>query len=366
MESEEYNGLLCRLENMREDIDNVTLDILEIFAQTEAITTSQITSFVKSTKIERAYKNVHNRVKKLKSLKLIEETNLHGKHRHNEKYYKLRDEGIYTLFLNRLHGVLVNQLSVRKRELPVSYVHNFLKYYGDNLIFKLFLYPYFDKHSITIDNFELIVKLFNYIHNCCKHLDLALRVQVPVMITKFSWNKIPGQDDMELFTSIREIFGIEDIDRDKLNIVKTRDNNTIKVITPQRSIVIELDRTSKKAIAILTDKDNSLRKYEYDTVKFGSEIMVGATQPHEESMKGVLESSRKLIELPIYELVSNLGYELVSNLGNRSTLLEDKMGSTKVLAQDEKFMTLLQDIHDNLHNNFERGYNRVRMLRDKS
>lgn len=366
MWSKEYNDQLRRLESIGEDIDDVALDILEIFVQTEGLTIAQITALVKSTKLERAYKNVRDRIQKLKSLKLIEETDLRGKRRHNEKYYKLRDEGIYTLFLKRLHGVLVNQLSVKKGESPVSYVHHFLKYYGDNLIFKLFLYPYFDKQTITTNNFKLIVQLFNYVHNCCKQLDLALRVQVP--ISKFSWNKIPGQDDIELLTSIREIFGLADIeiDRDKLCIEKTPDNNTIKVITPKSSIAIELDRTRKKAIAMVSDKDKSVRKYEYHTVKFGSEIIVGTTQPHEESIKGVLDSSRKLVESPIYELVSNMGYELASNRGRGSTDLEDKMGGTRVLAQDEKFMALLEYIHDHMHKNFEIGYERIRRSRGQS
>jgi hypothetical protein len=54
-------------------------------------------------------------------------------------------------------------------------------------------------------------------------------------------------------------------------------------------------------------------------------------------------------------LVSNIGCELVSSIGGSSNTPHDETG-IKVLAQDEKFMTLLESIRDNMHNNFDRGY----------
>jgi hypothetical protein len=102
----------------------------------------------------------------------------------------------------------------------VSYVDSFLKCHGNNLLFELFLYPYFEKQTISIDNFGLLVKLFRYVHDCCVRLELALTVGVvvPYAVPKFSWNKIPGQDDAKLLTSLKEIFSLEDLDKDILLI----------------------------------------------------------------------------------------------------------------------------------------------------
>ena len=74
MTPERYNALLNRLQNLDTNIDNYQLDILELFAQERSLTISKITDIIKSTKLEKAYKNVHRTIQKLKSLDLIEET----------------------------------------------------------------------------------------------------------------------------------------------------------------------------------------------------------------------------------------------------------------------------------------------------
>ena len=68
-------------------------------------------------------------------------------------------------------------------------------------------------------------------------------------------------------------------------------------------IIIELDMKEKKAIAKL---DRGSRRYEYDIVEFGSEIIACNTQSPEESIKRLLDD-RILIEAPIYRLISKLG-----------------------------------------------------------
>ena len=206
MASEKYNDLLQKVHSLQSigiKIDNDALDILELFAQRECLTIAEITRNIKSTKIERVYKNVHGKVQKLKTSNLIEEVD--QKSRYNEKYYKLTDDGIYQLFLKRLYGILADQLSIKKGQTAVSHVASFLKHYGDNLLFELFLYPYFETQTISNDNFDLVVKLFRYLHDCCVRLDLSINVgaKVPFLIPKFSWNKIPGRDEKVLLTSLK-------------------------------------------------------------------------------------------------------------------------------------------------------------------
>ena len=124
--------------------------------------------------------------------------------RNNEKYLRLTDDGIYQLFLKRPYGILADQLSVKKGQWPVSYIDRFLQHYGNNLVFKLFLYPYFEEQTISVDNFSLLPKLFRYVSECCKRLEIARysRSSGPsCLFPNFHGTKLPGEDNMKLLES---------------------------------------------------------------------------------------------------------------------------------------------------------------------
>lgn len=284
--------MLQRFQSIDANINNDALDILELFAQTESLTVTQITNIIKSTRIKRVYKNVYYIIQKLKSSNLVKEAEVDKKRRrHNEGYFRLTDEGIYQLFRKmRYQGILIDQLSVKKGGAPVSYVNNFLKYYGNNALFELFLYPYFGRQTISADNIGLLVKLFRYLHNCCKQVDAA---KIGYVVPQFFWNKIPGENNNELLASLKEIFDLENIDIDNSNIEKTSDNSTITVTASQVGVVIKLDTTRKKAIATV-DMDNNIRKYEYTILDHASEIM--ACMPKDDKSHAL--DSTRLVEAP--------------------------------------------------------------------
>ena len=134
----------------------------------------EITNDIKNSKIQRDYKNVYYLIQKLRSCRLIEEeVNVERPRRkHNKRYYRLTDEGIYQLFLNlRYHGILADQMLVRKGKEPVSHINNFIKYYGNNAVFEKFLYPNFEKQTIRTADVHLLSKLFKFVHDCCKQAD---------------------------------------------------------------------------------------------------------------------------------------------------------------------------------------------------
>jgi hypothetical protein len=351
MASKKYIQLASTFQSKNANIKSDELDILELFAQKPYLSINQISSFIKSTPIEMAYKNVHSKVQRLKGpLRLIELAEIERrKIRNNEKFYRLTEEGIYQLFLKRIDGILIDQFSVIKGQKPLSNVKTFLQYYGDSALFESFLYPYFCKETISTENLNLLSTLFYYIHDCCKQVDTAIRVAsvVPIRIAKFSWNKIPGKDNMELLMSLKEIFGL-DSDIDNTNIGKTNEDNVLKITTSQISILIELDLERMKAIATL-DKDN--RKYEYDVLKLGSDLNVCTTQPTQESINKILDD-RNVLEIPIYRLICNLGRS-DNNVGH---------DSLQILSADDKFMRLVEDMHVD----FEKGYNKLMNLRISS
>lgn len=335
-------------------LDDVDLDILEMFAQKETLTSAEVTRFTKSSRMKKAYKAVNSRVHKMRSLNLIEEAKLNKKGRHNEKYYRLTDDGIYQLFKNRVRGILVDQSSVTRGQTPVSNVGMFLKNYSSNLLFELFLYPYFEKQTISIDNFDLIEKSFRYLNECCMRVDIIMRIGrvTPILIQQFSWNDIPGQDEAALLASLRDIFAFQEWHEETVNIRKTADNRTILVTTPNIRIEVELDLPQSKAISTqknAIDHNKVVQTHEYRIVKLASRIVVCTIEPSSESLKNALESGRLLesIDSPFYDLVARMRYDHTEN--------------STVLAQDTKFMTHLEDLHED----FESGYRYLIQLRKK-
>jgi hypothetical protein len=337
MADERYNSSPDRFSSIGIELKDNELDILELFAQTGALTTMQITEIMKSTELERAYKNVHETIQLQQKRKLIEKIEV-KRRRNNEKYFKLTDDGIYQLFLKRPYGILSDQLSFKKGQPPISYVDRFLRYHGKNLVFKLFLSPYFEDQTISVDNFGLLLEIFSYVTDCCKRLETtATARQIALLFKpKFSWNKAPGEDNKKLIESLNEIDALQYIDEAKIK--KSDDNNVISVITPENLITIRLNTQAYKAEVSI----GKITIYEYKITIFGSDITVGTAQKLEDPIKSTLNRSKKIIEPYIFKLVSNLG--------------EDEM---RVLANDTKFMRLLDDINTK----FEAGFKRLMELR---
>jgi DNA-binding PadR family transcriptional regulator len=352
MMSEEYNEALdivqC-FQNIDASISEDVLDILELFAQDESLTITDITNHIVSTKIQRKYKNVYYLIEKLKSRGLIEQQKNVDKarRRHNQIYFKLTDQGIYLLFLKlRYHGILIDQLSVKKGNPPVSHIDNFLKYYGDNALFELFLYPYFEKQTIYAAHIDMLVKLFGYLHNCCKQVNISKGANVVQHL--FYWNKVPGENNSQLLASLKEIFMLENIDSDNTIIKKSSDNSTITVTAAQVTVVIKLDEKTKKATATSEmAANNNTKKYDYTILYYGREIM--ACTLHGD--KSQVLDSKRLLEAPIYELVRDIGIEY----GISQEYIN-------MLAQDTKFMSLVEQAH----NEFRKGYHCLMRLRKNS
>jgi hypothetical protein len=250
--------------------------------------------------------------------------------------------------LDILELFFTDQLSVKKGNPPVSHIDKFLKYYGDNALFKIFLYPYFEKQTIYAADIDMLIKLFQYLHNCCKQVNISKGANVVQHL--FFWNKVPGDNNSQLLASLKEIFMLENIDSGTTIIKKSSDNNTVTVTAPQVAIAIKLDEGRKKATATFEmAANNNSRKYDYTILYYGREIM--ACTLHED--KGQVLDTKRLLEAPIYELVRDIGKEHDIQQG---------YGYIKLLAQDTKFMASIEQAHCE----FKNGYNCLMNLRKKS
>jgi len=328
------------------DLGPVALEILQLFAYNDSLSAYDIFSNLKSTRQKTAYKNVHKKVQRLKSMQLIEQTQVHNAE-HGAKYYGLSEYGIYQLFLKR-RGALTFRLVDENKAIFVG--KDFIKHHSNNALFEAFLYHYFDRKTVSTANYDLIIQFFLYLHDCCKEIETLLNYikkgmgSIPAIVEKFKWNYVgPGPEDQAVKSSLKEIFDFEGLDLDNAEIKKIN-SITLQVTTPDKAcILIKLDPKRKKAVATL-HKFKRKKEYEYDLYERGFELRICTRTTAEElGNKGIK------IELPIYRILSDL-------TKSDDELEEDTLRN---LAKDDKFMKLV----DNIHDTFDKGYNKLLKLR---
>ncbi len=162
------------------------------------------------------------------------------------------------------------------------------------------------------------------------------------MIPQFSWNKVPGENDKELLTSIKEVFGIDNLDNARIE--KTPDESTISITASELSIVVKLKTGGGKAIATI-DSDTEPRQYEYKILNYFSEPTAFSPKGNNNGI-----DSKTLVETPIYELVTDIC---------RGPAVVQEKSIQGLLAKDTKFMVVVEE----LHKNFNDGYNRLMHMR---
>ncbi|MFL6434327.1 MAG: hypothetical protein ACJ71O_11415 [Nitrososphaeraceae archaeon] len=73
---------------------------------------------------------------------------------------------------------------------------------------------------------------------------------------------------------------------------------------------------------------------------------------YEEMKSGdIVDKSKKDIEQLIYDFICSLGVAVVDSERSKGYLYY-----REILSQDKKFMKVVQEIYDNIHKVFERGY----------
>jgi hypothetical protein len=84
----------------------------------------------------------------------------------------------------------------------------------------------------------------------------------------------------------------------------------------------------------------------------GSEIVVVEPIIYEEMKSGgIIDKAKKEVEQLIYEFICNLGVAVADSERNKEYVYY-----RDILSEDNKFMKAVQEIYDNRHNVFEKGY----------
>lgn len=190
-------------------LDDISLNILEQFAWENYLSAYQIWSNLQSPRFKMAYKNVNKRTNVLFSSGLIQETKVIGGNKRRAKYFRLTEYGIYQLFLKQLNSLLLTQPRSRTDREVADASLTFLRNYSDSILFKIFLYPYFEKETLFVIGASILWDLYEYLSTCCHSIERLINdIQLGRPLLRrnvFSWNRIPGEDDEMLLSHLKQI-----------------------------------------------------------------------------------------------------------------------------------------------------------------
>jgi predicted transcriptional regulator len=326
----------------------VALDILEIFAHNESLSTYQVFSKLSSTTEKMAYKNVHKIIQRLLALNLLTKAKRRKSNDienfHNAIYYKLSELGIFRLFLTRHPGILVDRLSTMKVKEPIiKEDKEFIQHYGDCKIFEAFLLPVIRLESLRLLHQIFLLKIFDYLHVSCKAVEGILQMKdpnLPVTSTICSWNEMLEKQiiDISLLLSLRTKFMLDSIDlREYIDGTKIKlnperiDELELLNTNAQFKIKMRLDKSKKKVIAT-HPRNRIIHNYEIEEI--GSDILIVNIQPKIDWEIGIKFGRREQISSLVYQMVSTIGW----------TSQEQRSG-LKELTRDETFNRLVEDVY---------------------
>jgi hypothetical protein len=209
-----------RLINMTENdmMFLIQSGMLELQLDEDRFSVYKIYSEIKKSGIYTvAYKNVHKRVHKMLSLGLIEEVQSGGYILHGAKYYEISLNGWLNLFLRAQPWIK-----------PVIE-----KYYNKNIIFKTFLYPYFELKTILfcLD----YVDLCTYLGKCCQTTIEALKerqssesIFAGDSVSQLSREGLDGLAGEKLRKAIEQKLELQRIEEQRLGNIEEYGRGTLK------------------------------------------------------------------------------------------------------------------------------------------
>jgi len=251
-----------------------------------------------------AYKNVNTRISVLLDSGLIQETEgIDTNNKHGARYYTLTEYGIFRLFLDRVGSFMQDQSDVRKdrKSSPSQNALTFLDNYSDSALFEVFLHPYFTKETLLAIGGMLLLKLYPYLETCCQAIArniLEVTKYATYMYEKiFSWEKVPGEDDMPLLYHLQHILNLKELVKYYIKKEDNIENPTITVYLPSTApIKLELDK-AKNMVSVMSTADGQFKELQYEVTQMDqNEMWVNKRIPSREAVVEIINYAEKEIE----------------------------------------------------------------------
>lgn len=274
------------------------------------------------------YKRVRRGVRQLSNKGLID-TYEHEKakvspNERKRKPKKLSTGGIYYLFLNIEMGIIDNLI-----------FKALLNNYGENILFKLFLYPYLDKETLlAIQDSNLLSRIYLHLHQCC--MDIGNISYFSRNATRsgqdlFIWQHVPTneREKRHLLNFLEERYALLWVKR--ASLAKSEDNNSLWIRGGANYVSIKLDKGKKTATMKVKD---GVKQKEYQLIAKGFAQDFLISLPPSRSGK---ESAAHDLMVRAQQYVPSFLFDLASNVVTGFPELE-------ILSHDKKFIQSLQKI----------------------
>jgi len=217
--------------------------VLGLFAHTRLTSTYMIwKSLNLSHKI--AYKNVHKKVAKLLNLELIRIVKKSEKH--GAIYYQLTSLGIF--------------YSIQSHYYPQF--SKLIDNYSNDEILNIFLYPYFEKHTIRSLNSGIITGIIlDYLRDCLRAIysevySIMMNTRQD-MTTAFFWSMIPSNDstlNKYFLQYLRERFEIKWLN-DNASLKKSSDGRELRISSDNKKYLVMKLNENKSNVTLMDNKD---------------------------------------------------------------------------------------------------------------
>lgn len=330
---DEYISEISKFPNRNYDLGPVASKMLMLFANYPYMSTYQIFSLLKKKGgdvREMAYKNVHKRIKQLHSLNLIEKVekqslqNILEESIHNPTYYRLTTGGIFHLiykdnYLNDVFG------------------ENIFYNYSGNIIFKTLLYPYFEKETLSkIYWLITFTEILNYLNKCCvitnEIVELTKKNDRSVLMDLFNWDN-PEDYNVTTMLFIDREFRLGFTERPQIKKIDA--DETIKISSKNKSVIIKLNEKKDTAILTTADKKTYGLGVEVSDGKYVIGMKIGTYK--ERAFKQLIHS----INYSLLTLATSIIMRITEK-DFEGVVAKGDMVSFLILSHDQKLMSLLE------------------------
>ena len=329
-------------------LSNASFYTLYQFATSKSLSTYQVFSLLKKTMYKSEYKNVYKKVQNLLSLNLIEKLpKTLDNIEHGAIYYKITSIGIFYLMENM--------------ESDLNF--EILKHHGEDPFFKIFVYPYFEQHTLIDLKFDHIKhEVFSYLNSCCRIFKNLFQYLKSIQKDKgiYSWvefwDALPlyrnKDDEKERFISIlQDRFNLKWLDSEAK--IENVDEYTITISQYDRIVYLKLNDSKTKAV--LSYRNKILTEYiirPLDEKKPDYEMRIEAFEP--KTVEQALNDKEEEVRIEIYENIENLSISLLKYcIRYQFTIAErERIKDITNIAKDSKFVKVLESAEERYNKNF--------------
>jgi hypothetical protein len=323
-------------------LDSKSLELLNILLKRPNLSAYDIYEIRKGEKyytkkgISRTwYSSIRRNLERLCELKLVE---VNEKRSDEEKKTNTRKP--YLLSINRIFYLISNVIDRFYSELIIPLLQN----YGSNILFTLFLYPYFNRKTLLEIKDEVVFDIiYNYLNNVCRTIHVSLKSmhtliyqadeQGYILNRLFMWPResIPLSspesipfDTAELINYLKATFNWEWANSSRITPIY--DGKMVDIINPpfKPEEIIRL---------LINEKDNKAQ-----LMKNGKHIGEFVITTHDLFLSIDARTKKRKIDIFIEYLVGQCKDHTTSFLTNLRSQIKAVNQGYQLLSKDEKFV----------------------------